>query len=61
MTQRRGLGDNMEVIKAVLSQLASELDLYTRGLNTPLTTCFGIKLARVRCVFQSTLGTLRMV
>jgi hypothetical protein len=24
--------------------------LYTRGLSTPLTTCFGIKLARVRCV-----------
>jgi hypothetical protein len=24
--------------------------LYARGLNTPLTTCFRIKLARVRSV-----------
>jgi hypothetical protein len=43
MAKRSGLGNNMELIWAVLSQLASELHLYTRGLNTPLTTCFVIK------------------
>jgi hypothetical protein len=52
MAKRSGLGNNMELTWAVLSQLASELHLYTRGLNTPLTTCFTIKLARVRCVSE---------
>jgi hypothetical protein len=33
----------------VLSQLASELHLYTRGINTPLITCFRIKLAIEVC------------